>query len=669
MNPFPCSGSTGLCSRRRSDILQIDAVVRLRGVFFCAHSGHYPMNAQTGADQASPRLAPAHRKDIRNIAIVAHVDHGKTTLVDALLRQTHAHRKINEMGERILDSMDQERERGITIRAKNASVTYKGVKINLVDTPGHADFGGEVERTLRMVDGVLLLIDAKEGPMPQTTFVLRKALALGHRAIVVINKIDRADAVVDEVLNRTFDLFVHLGASNAQLDFPIVYTSAIKGTATLDLNKPGTEIVPLLETILEQSPAPLINAEAPLQMLVLALAHDLYKGKMGIGKIQSGSIVRRQAVTQIRRDGSPVSGKVTDLAVFSGLDRVEVEKAEAGEIVAVAGLPDIGIGETIADSDHPVALPPVAIDEPTVQMTFGVNTSPFAGREGKFLTSRHLRDRLYKELETNVSLRVENTDSPDRFLVAGRGELHLGVLIEQMRREGYELQVSQPEVILRTENGVVLEPYEELTIQVPADYQGTVIEEVGRRRGELRHMKVAHTAGTATDTHLEFHIPTRGVIGLRSELLTKTRGTVILNHIFQRYEPVGERPPSLAAHGCLVAWEDGTSNAYGLYLIQERGSLFIGPGVEVYQGMVVGQNSRDEDLDVNVCKTKHLTNMRASGSDEALTLTPPQQMTLELALEYLGPDELVEVTPASLRIRKRLLHPEDRRKARKDRRT
>ncbi len=626
------------------------------------------MNAQTGTDQASPRLAPAHRKDIRNIAIVAHVDHGKTTLVDALLRQTHAHRKINEMGERILDSMDQERERGITIRAKNASVTYKGVKINLVDTPGHADFGGEVERTLRMVDGVLLLIDAKEGPMPQTTFVLRKALALGHRAIVVINKIDRADAVVDEVLNRTFDLFVHLGASNAQLDFPIVYTSAIKGTATLDLDKPGTEIVPLLETILEQSPAPVINAEAPLQMLVLALAHDPYKGKMGIGKIQSGSIVRRQAVTQIRRDGSAVSGKVTDLAVFSGLDRVEVEKAEAGEIVAVAGLPDIGIGETIADSEHPVALPPVAIDEPTVQMTFGVNTSPFAGREGKFLTSRHLRDRLYKELETNVSLRVEDTDSPDRLLVAGRGELHLAVLIEQMRREGYELQVSQPEVILRTEHGVVLEPYEELTIQVPADYQGTVIEEVGRRRGELRHMKVAHTAGPATDTHLEYHIPTRGVIGLRSELLTKTRGTVLLHHVFQRYEPVGERPPSLAAHGSLVAWEDGTSNAYGLYLIQERGSLFIGPGVEVYQGMVVGQNSRDDDLDVNICKTKHLTNMRASGSDEALTLTPPQQMTLELALEYLGPDELVEVTPASLRIRKRLLHPEDRRKARKDRR-
>ncbi len=626
------------------------------------------MNTQTGTDQASPRLAPAYRKDIRNIAIIAHVDHGKTTLVDALLRQTHAHRKINEMGERILDSMDQERERGITIRAKNASVTYKGVKINLVDTPGHADFGGEVERILRMVDGVLLLIDAKEGPMPQTTFVLRKALTLGHRAIVVINKIDRADAMVDEVLNRTFDLFVHLGASNAQLDFPIVYTSAIKGTATLDLNKPGTEIVPLLDMILEQMPAPAVHAEAPLQMLVLALAHDPYKGKMGIGKIQSGSIVRRQAVTQIRRDGSVVPGKVMDLAVFSGLDRVEVEKAEAGEIVAVAGLPDIGIGETIADSEHPVPLPPVAIDEPTVQMTFGVNTSPFAGREGKYLTSRHLRDRLYKELETNVSLRVQDTDSPDRFLVAGRGELHLAVLIEQMRREGYELQVSQPEVILHTENGVVLEPYEELTIEVPADYQGTVIEELGRRRGELRHMKVAHTAGTASDTHLEYHIPTRGVIGLRSELLTKTRGTVVLHHVFQRYEPVGERPPILTPHGSLVAWEDGTSNAYGLYLIQERGSLFIGPGVEVYQGMVVGQNSRDEDLDVNVCKIKHLTNMRASGSDEALTLTPPRQMTLELALEYLGPDELVEVTPVSLRIRKRLLHPEDRRKARKDRR-
>jgi len=626
------------------------------------------MDPHTTLDQTLRGPLPDRRNDIRNIAIIAHVDHGKTTLVDALLRQTHVHRKINEMGERILDTMDQERERGITIRAKNASVTYKGVKINLVDTPGHADFGGEVERTLRMVDGVLLLVDAKEGPKPQTTFVLRKALALGHRAIVVINKIDRPDAVTDDVLNRTFDLFVHLGATDTQLDFPIVYTSAINGTATLNLNKPGTDIAPLLDAILEQIPGPAIHADAPLQILVLALAYDSYKGKMGIGKIQAGSIAKRQSVVQIRRDGTQAPGKVTDLAVFAGLERAEVDKAEAGEIVAVAGLADIGIGETIADPDQPVALPPVAIDEPTVQMTFGVNNSPFAGREGKYLTSRHLRERLFKELETNVSLRVEETDSPDRFLVAGRGELHLAVLIEQMRREGYELQVSQPEVILHTEDGVVTEPYEELTIEVPSEYQGAVIEEVGRRRGELRQMKVVRGEGIASDTHLGYHIPTRGVIGLKNVLLAKARGTVIMHHVFHRYEPVDERAPMTASHGSLVAHEDGTSNAYGLYMIQERGSLFIEPGVDVYRGMVVGENSRDEDLDVNVCKAKHLTNMRASGSDEALTLTPPRQVTLELALEYIGPDELVEVTPANLRLRKRLLNPEERRKARKDRR-
>lgn len=628
------------------------------------------MDTHLTADSAQKirRSPEGRRTDIRNIAIIAHVDHGKTTLVDAMLRQTRVHRKIEEMGERILDSMDQERERGITIRAKNASITYQGIKINLVDTPGHADFGGEVERTLRMVDGVLLLVDAKEGPMPQTAFVLRKALALGHRAIVVINKIDRPDAVADDVLNRTFDLFVHLGATNEQLDFPIVYTSAIQGTATLDMNKPGFDITPLLDTIIEQIPAPMIHAEAPLQILVLALAYDSYKGKMGIGRIQSGSIGRRQNVMQIKRDGTLVPGKVTDLSVFAGLDRQEVEKAEAGEIVAVAGLPEIGIGETIADADDPVALPPVAIDEPTVQMTFGVNTSPFAGREGKYLTSRHLRERLFKELETNVSLRVQETDSPDRFLVAGRGELHLAVLIEQMRREGYELQVSQPEVILRKENDVLLEPYEELTIHVPSEYQGVVIEELGPRRGELRHMKVVHAEGDASETHMEFHIPTRGIIGLKNVLLTRTRGTVIMHHVFQRYEPVDERLTVSLSHGSLVAFEDGTSNAYGLFMIQERGSLFIGPGLDVYQGMVVGQNNRDEDLDVNVCKTKHLTNMRASGSDEALTLTPPKQVTLEFALEYIGPDELVEVTPNSIRIRKRLLNPEERRKARKDRR-
>ena len=611
------------------------------------------------------RAPQGRRTDIRNIAIIAHVDHGKTTLVDALLRQTRVHRKIEDMGERIMDSMDQERERGITIRAKNASVTYKDVKVNIVDTPGHADFGGEVERTLRMVDGVLLLVDAKEGPMPQTTFVLRKALALGHKAIVVINKIDRPDAVIDDVVNRTFDLFVHLGATDEQLDFPIVYAAAIKGIATLDINKPGTEITPLLDTILDKIPAPAVSREAPLQMLVLALAYDSYKGKMGIGKIQSGSISRRQQVVTIVKDGGLVQGRVSDLSVFSGLDRTDVEQAEAGEIVAVAGLDEVNIGDTIADATSPVALPRVTIDEPTVQMTFSVNNSPFAGREGKYLTSRHLRERLFKELETNVSLRVQETDSADRFLVAGRGELHLGVLIEQMRREGYELQISQPEVILHRDGDTVTEPYEELTVQVPSEYQGPVIEEIGKRRGELRHMKLVHSEGTASEMHIEYHIPTRGIIGLKNILLAKTRGTVILHHVFSGYAAADEKALLVAPHGSLVAFEAGTSTAYALFMTQERGELFIGPGVEVYQGMVVGQNSRDEDLDVNVCKQKQLTNMRAAGSDEALVLTPPREMTLEFAMEYIGQDELLEVTPKNLRLRKRMLNPEDRRKAKK----
>jgi GTP-binding protein len=606
------------------------------------------------------------RTDIRNIAIIAHVDHGKTTLVDAVLRQTHVHRKIDDMGERIMDSMDQERERGITIRAKNASVTYKGVKINIVDTPGHADFGGEVERTLRMVDGVLILIDAKEGPMPQTTFVLRKALALGHRAIVVINKIDRPDAVIDDVVNRTFDLFVHLGATDDQLDFPIVYAAAIKGQATLDVNKPGTDITPLLDTVLEKIPAPAINADAPLQILVLALVQDPYKGKMGIGKIQSGAIARRQSVIIIGKDGVQIPGKVSDLAVYSGLERVDTDQAAAGEIVAVAGIEQVSIGDTIADAERPIALPRVTIDEPTVQMTFSVNNSPFAGREGKYLTSRHLRERLFKELETNVSLRVNETESADRFLVAGRGELHLGVLIEQMRREGYELQVSQPEVIVhRGEDGKVTEPYEELTIQVPEMYQGAVIEEIGKRRGEMRHMKLIHSDVGSSEMHLEYHIPTRGIMGLKNRLLAKTRGTIIMHHVFAAYEPAEERDLLVAPHGSLVAYEDGQSTGYAIFMTQERGAMFIGPGVEVYRGMVVGENNRDEDLDVNVCKEKQLSNMRASGTDEALVLTPPKEMSLEFALEYIGPDELVEITPQNLRIRKRLLNPDDRRKARK----
>jgi GTP-binding protein len=625
------------------------------------------MDSHIAASSSASGLRAPHerRQDIRNIAIIAHVDHGKTTLVDAMLRQTRVHRKIQDMGERIMDSMDQERERGITIRAKNASIAYNGVKINIVDTPGHADFGGEVERTLRMVDGVLLLVDAKEGPMPQTTFVLRKALALGHKAIVAINKIDRPDAVIDDVVNRTFDLFVHLGATDEQLDFPIVYTSALNGCATLDMNKPGTEIAPLLDTIVDKIPAPAVNRDAPLQILVLALAYDSYKGKMGIGKIQSGSIARRQNVVTLTKDGGQVPAKVADLAVFSGLERTDVDEAQAGEIVAVAGLEEVHIGDTIADAANPIALPRVTVDEPTVQMTFSVNNSPFAGREGKFLTSRHLRERLFKELETNVSLRVQETDSPDRFLIAGRGELHLAVLIEQMRREGYELQVSQPEVILHREGDTVTEPFEELTIQVPSEYQGPVIEEIGRRRGELRHMKLIHSEGGSSEMHLEYHIPTRGIMGLKNVLMAKTRGTAILHHVFAGYDQADEKALVVAPHGSLVAFEHGTSTAYALFMTQERGELFIGPSIDVYQGMIVGENNREEDLDVNVCKQRHLTNMRAAGADEALVLTPPRDMTLEFALEYIGQDELVEVTPKSLRLRKRLLNPEDRRKARK----
>ena len=603
------------------------------------------------------------RLDLRNIAIIAHVDHGKTTLVDAILKQTHAHRNITGMGERILDTMDQERERGITIKAKNASVVYKDVKINIVDTPGHADFGGEVERTLRMVDSVLLLVDAKEGPMPQTTFVLRKALSLGHKAIVVVNKIDRQDAQVEDVVNRTFDLFAHLGASDEQLDFPIVYTSALNGTASLDAAKPGVDIAPLLDTILDKVPAPPVFPDRPLQLLVLALAHDPYKGKMAIGKLLSGAVAKRQALMQIKTDGTQIPGRATDLLIFEGLERKETDRVEAGEIVAIAGFPAIEIGETLADPDRPVALPAVAIDEPTVQVTFSVNNSPFAGREGKYLTSRHLRERLYKELETNVSLRVEETDSADQFLVAGRGELHLAVLIETMRREGYELQVSQPKVIVHEQDGVTMEPYEEVTIEVPVEFQGAVIEEVGRRRGDLRHMKLA----AHDNLNLEYRMPTRGVIGLKTSLLTKTKGTIVLHHIFHGYEKAESRPMQIKGHGSLVAHETGLSSAYGLSIAQERGNLFIGPQVEVYQGMVVGENSRDEDLDVNVCKSKHLTNMRASGSDEAIVLTPPREISLEIALEYIGSDELVEVTPSNLRIRKRLLDQEDRRKARKTR--
>ncbi|HEX9504219.1 MAG TPA: translational GTPase TypA [Patescibacteria group bacterium] len=601
------------------------------------------------------------RQDIRNIAIIAHVDHGKTTLVDAMLKQTHVQRNVADLGVRIMDSMDLERERGITIKAKNASITYNGTKINIVDTPGHADFGGEVERTLRMVDGVLLLVDAKEGPMPQTKFVLKKALELGHKAIVVINKIDAPNARIDEVVNKTFDLFVNLKASDEQLDFPIIYASAIAGTATLDHHKISADLTPLFETIVDKIPGPTVIENEPLQILVLALAYDSYKGKLGIGKIYSGSIKKNQSIMQIAPDGAKLTGRAADIMVFQGLQKISIDEATAGEIVSVAGLEEITIGSTITDPANPKQIDPVIVDEPTVQMSFAVNNSPFAGREGKFVTSRNLRDRLYKELETNVALKVTDTGSPDTLLVAGRGELHLAVLIETMRREGYELQVSQPEVIFKTEDGIKKEPFERLSIIVPNAYQGAVIEEAGRRKADLVSMNHMDNG----EVHIDYTISTRNLIGLKSKLLTQTKGTVILNHIFDSYGPAETSLNTAPKHGALIASEPGVSNAYGLNNAQERGELFIGPAVEVYQGMIVGENAKTEDIEINVNRTKKLTNMRASGTDAALILSPPKVMSLEEAIEFLAPDELLEVTPESLRLRKRILDPNKRKREKK----
>ena len=595
---------------------------------------------------------------LRNIAIIAHVDHGKTTLVDAMLRQTRVHRKIENMGELIMDSMDLERERGITIRSKNASVVYKNTKINLVDTPGHADFGGEVERILKMVDGALLLIDAKEGPMPQTRFVLRKAVEIGLPAIVVVNKIDRPNTDLDDVVNRTFDLFGELSASDDQLDFPIVYTSALNGEATLDPAEPSTNLNPLFDAILDNIPEPESYPDDPSKMLVLALHYDDYKGQMGIGKLLAGSLTRNQAIVQIKPDGTRTNGKVVALTAFEGLERKDAERINAGEIVAVAGLPNIKIGDTIADPAIAEALPSVKIDEPTVRMTFGVNTSPFSGRDGDYVTSQRLKERLWKEMETNVSLRVEETDTRDTFLVSGRGELHLSILIETMRREGYEMQVSQPKVIHRTIDGVLMEPYERLTIDVLEAFQGAVIEALGERGGDL--LVVSPVAGN--ECHLEYAIPTRGVIGLKTELMTSTRGHAIIHHVFDQYKPVGDDIGSGNIHGSIITAVPGTSTAYALNGAQDRGILFISPGREVYTGMIIGQHARDLDLEYNVCKTKNLTNMRASGADDAVVLTTPKKITLEYALEYIGPDELIEVTPKNIRLRKKFLDANDRKR-------
>ncbi|MGE5629286.1 MAG: translational GTPase TypA [Solirubrobacterales bacterium] len=598
------------------------------------------------------------RNDIRNVAIIAHVDHGKTTLVDALLKQSHVFRENEKVQERVMDSNDLEKERGITILSKNTAVMHDGIKINIVDTPGHADFGGEVERVLKMVDSVLLVVDAYEGPMPQTKFVLKKALELDLRPIVVLNKIDRPDARPVEVLDEVFDLFIELGANDEQLDFPVVYCSARDGIAKYEVEDESTNMDPLFDSIIKNVKAPEGYLDAPLQLLITTIDYNEYVGKIGIGKIERGSINKNQQVALIRRDGKIDSVKVTNLYVYNGLKKEETTEASIGDIVAVSGISDINIGETIADLSSPEALPFVDIDEPTLSMNFMVNDSPFAGREGDFVTSRHLRDRLQKELETNVSLRVEETEAADCFKVSGRGELHLSILIETMRREGYEFQVSKPSVIFKEENGIVLEPIEYLTIDVPEEFMGVVMEKLGPRKAEMVNM----TSAINGYTRLEFKIPARGLIGFRNEFMTDTKGNGIMNHVLDDYEEFrGEIPER--SRGSLVVFETGVSITYGLFNAQERGTLFIDAGVDVYEGMIAGECSRAEDIEVNVCKRKHLTNTRSSGSDDALKLVPVRQMSLEQCLEFIASDELVEITPKTVRMRKRILNSEMRRKA------
>ena len=597
------------------------------------------------------------RNDVRNIAIIAHVDHGKTTLVDAMLKQSHIFRDNQVVAERVMDSNDLERERGITILAKNTAVTYKGIKINIVDTPGHADFGGEVERVMNMVDGVLLLVDAVDGPMPQTRFVLRKALEMGHKAIVVINKIDRPNARLNHVANATFDLFIDLGATDDQAEFPIVYTNAILGHATMSPADEGTDLQPLFDQIVTYLPAPEIEPEAPTQLLVSTLAYDDYKGRIAIGRLFAGKVRRAQEVVRIATDGTLTPGKIAQVFVHQGLQRIEVDEAEAGEIVAVTGLPEIFIGETIADPIEPKALPPIRVEEPTVRMTFGVNTSPLSGKEGTWSTSRKLRERLFKELESNVSLRVEETDQADTFIVSGRGELHLAILIETMRREGYEFEVARPEVIFHEKDGEKLEPFEDAYIEVAEAYMGSVVEMLGARRGQMTDMR----HGDDGTVYLQYLVPTRGLLGFRSDFLTITRGTGVIHTLFAGYKSMAG-DITTRDHGSLVAWESGPTSSYGLKNAEDRGTLFVGAGVEVYESMVVGQHIRDTDLTVNVCKKKHLTNIRSSTSDIAVRLTPPRNMSLDDCIEYLSADELLEVTPKSLRVRKRILNTDERRK-------
>ncbi len=594
---------------------------------------------------------------IRNIAIIAHVDHGKTTLADALLRQSETFKDKTLEGEAILDSNELERERGITILAKNCAVTYGGVKINVVDTPGHADFGGEVERIMSLVDGALLLVDAKEGPMPQTRFVLKKAIEAGHRIIVVINKIDKPEARTDWVVDQVFDLFVQLGATDAQTDFPIVYASGKQGKAGLenDLTK-MEDIRPLFETILKEIPEPKADTSGPLQVSVANIQYDNYKGRIAVGRVVRG-VFRLGPVVRLDREGKSSQQKITNIFGFMGLGKMEIQEAMAGDIVAFAGIPDITIGETVADPNQPDALPVLRIEEPTVKMSFGVNTSPFAGQEGQYTTSRNIKERLDRELQNDVALRIEPGSGDGNFIVSGRGELHLSILIERMRREGFELQVSRPQVIFKEENGVKMEPFEEVSIEVPEGASGTVIEKMGRRKAEMKDMRVEN--GTA---YLVFEAPTRGLIGFRTEFMMDTRGLGIMNSLFLGYREFIGAIDALP-HGSLISHETGEANTYGLLAAQERGVMFIKPGNKVYEGMVVGQNAKPEDLIVNVCKEKRLTNMRSKGDGVAEGLTPAREMSLEESLEYLGEDELLEVTPVNLRIRKIFLKDFERKRA------
>lgn len=602
-------------------------------------------------------------ENLRNIAIIAHVDHGKTTIVDSMLKQAGIYRENEQVVEQVMDSNDLERERGITILAKNTAIDYKGIRINVVDTPGHADFGGEVERVLKMVDAVLLVVDAFDGPMPQTRFVLHKALELGLRPIVCINKIDRPDARPVQVVDMVLDLFIELGADEDQLDFPIVYSSGKTGVACLDLKDyesgAATDFCPVLDTVVKYTPCPEGDPEAPMQLLVSNIDSDPYIGRIAIGRVERGTVKQGEPVTVVNmEEEGKRNARIVKLLRFNGLGREEVTEASIGEIVCVAGIPDINIGDTLCDSSAPEALPFVKIDEPTIAMTFSVNDSPFAGQEGKFVTSRHLRDRLFKEIETNVSMRVEETDTTEAFIVKGRGELHLSILIEEMRRQGYELQVSKPKVIMKEIDGVLCEPYEDLVIDVPEEFVGAVIEKLGSRKAEMRNM-LPPSKGY---TRLEFNIPSRGLIGYRTEFLTDTKGNGIMNSVISGYEPVAG-DIATRSHGVLVAFESGTAMTYGLYNAQDRGSLLIGAGTEVYEGMIVGINPKADDITVNVCKKKHVTNMRASGSDEAMRLTPPLNFSLEQCLEFVEDDELCEVTPKSIRLRKKILNTDQRLKA------